>query len=75
MGNLRNRDLCGNMFKTMKILALYSQYIFSVPIYVINNIYLFIINQEAHNINTRSNLKFHVPGSNLTKFKNGVYYS
>ena len=75
MGNLRSRDSCRNTFKTMKILPFYSQYIFSILIYIINNRHLFITNQEVHNVNIRSNLKFHVPGSNLTKFQNGVYYS
>jgi hypothetical protein len=59
----------------MKILPFYSQYIFSVLIYIINNRHLFITNQEVHNINTRSNLKFHVPNSDLTKFQKGVYYT
>ena len=75
MGNLRSRDSCRNTFKTMKILPFYSQYIFSILIYIINNRHLFITNQEVHNVNIRSNLKFHVPGSNLTKFQKGVYYS
>jgi hypothetical protein len=74
MGNL-SRDSCRNTFKTIKILPFYSQYIFSILVYIINNRHLFITNQEVHNINTRSNLKFHVPGPNLTKFQKGVYYS
>jgi hypothetical protein len=72
MSNLRSRDSCRNTFKTMKILPFYSQYIFSVLIYIINNRHLFTTNQEVHNLNTRSNLKFHVPGANLTKFQKGV---
>jgi hypothetical protein len=75
MGNLRSRDSCRNTFKIMKILPFYSQYIFTILIYIINNRHLFITNQEVHNINTRSSLKFHVPGSNLTKFQKSVYYS
>ena len=39
------------MFKTMKILPFYSQYIFSVPIYIINNRHLFITNQEVEQSN------------------------
>ena len=75
MGKLRSRDSCRNTFKTMKILPFYSQYTFSVLIYVINNRHLFITNQEVYNKNTRSSLKFHVPGSNLTTFQKGMYYS
>jgi hypothetical protein len=40
IGNLRSRDSCRNTFKTMKILPFYSQYIFSVLIYIINNSHL-----------------------------------
>ena len=50
----------------MNILPFYSQYIFCL-IYITNNKHLFIINQEIHNINTRSNPKFHFPSNNLTK--------
>jgi hypothetical protein len=75
MGKLRSRDSCRNTFKTIKILPFYSQYIFSILIYIINNRHLFITNQEVRNVNTRSNLKFHVPGSNLAKFQKGLYYS
>jgi hypothetical protein len=71
LSNLRSRDLCRNTFKTMKILP-FSHNIYSVLIYIINNKHLFITNQEVRNINTRSNLKIHVPGSNLRKFQKGV---
>jgi len=72
--NLRDRDSCRNIHKTMKILPFYSHYIFSLLIYI-DNIHLFLTNQEIHYINTSSNLKFHIPSSNLTKFQKGVYYS
>ena len=61
--------------KTKKILPFYSQYIFSLLIYVVDNRHLFIINQDIHNISTRSNLKFHIPSFNLTKFQKEVNYS
>jgi hypothetical protein len=44
-------------------------------LYMLNNIHLFITNQEIHSINTRSNLNFHIPVANATKFKKGGYYS
>jgi hypothetical protein len=71
--NLRNRVSCREMFKTMKILPCYSQYILSSLIYIANNRHLFIINQEIHSINTRPTLNFHIPNSNLSKFQKGVY--
>jgi len=75
--NLRNGDSYRNILKTMKILHFYSQYIyiFSLLIHTVDNRHLFITNQAIHNINTRSNLKFHIPNSNLTKYQKGEYYS
>jgi hypothetical protein len=74
--NLRDRDSCRNIYiyKTMNILPFYSHYIFSLLMYI-DNIHLFITNQEIHYINTRSNLKFHIPSSNLIKFQKGICYS
>jgi hypothetical protein len=60
----------------MKILPFYSHYIFPLLIHI-DNIHLFTAIQEIHYINTRSNIKFHIPGSNLTKSQKWVhvYYS
>jgi hypothetical protein len=73
--NLRKRDSYRNILKRTKILPFYSQYIFSLLIHIVDNRHLFITNQAIHNINTRSNLKFHIPSSNLTKFQKWVDYS
>jgi len=35
----RNRDSCRGLFKKLEILPLYCQYIFSISIFVIKNIY------------------------------------
>jgi hypothetical protein len=43
--------------------------------YLVDNRHLFITNKEIHNINTRSNHKFHIRSSNLTTFQKRVYYS
>jgi len=58
IANLRNRDSCRNIFKIMKILPFYSQYIFTCLIYVTNNKHLCITNQEIHNIHTISYFKY-----------------
>jgi hypothetical protein len=39
--NFRNRDSCGDLFKKLNILPFYCQYIFSLLIFVIDNISLF----------------------------------
>jgi hypothetical protein len=67
--NLRNSDSRRNTLKTMEILPFYSQNIFSLLIYIVDSRHLSITNQDIQNINTRSNLKFHILSFNLTKFQ------
>jgi len=63
------------LFKRMEILPLYSQYLFSLLMYVVNNKHLFTKTLEFHNHDTRSANKFHLPTTNLTKYQNGAYYT
>ena len=53
----------------------YTQYIFSLPIFVIKNKHLFYKNNQIHSVHTRFNTNLHPPTANLTKFQKGVYYS
>jgi len=73
--NSRMRDSCRELFKKLEILPLYSQYIFSLSIFVIKNKHLFYTNNVIHSINTRFKTNLHPPIANLTKFQKGVYYS
>ena len=68
-------DSYRELFKTMEILPLYSQYIFSLIMYVVNKKHLFTKNLEVHNHNIRPGNNFHLPITNLTKYQKGVYYS
>jgi hypothetical protein len=61
-------DSCGELFKTMEILPLCSQYIFPLLMFVVNNTYLFTKNLTVHNHNTRSVNNFYLPITNLTKY-------
>ena len=73
--NSRNRDPCGEMFKNLKILPLYSQYIFSLlSVVVVKNKDQYKSNQEVHSSNTRYCTNFHPPISNLAAFQRGAYY-
>jgi hypothetical protein len=74
MTNLTPTDSCRVMFKELKILPLFSQYIYSVLIYLAGNIQLYTMNKEVHNYNTRNSSDFHMPNANLTKYQKGVYY-
>ena len=51
----RTRDSCGELFIKLEILPIYSQYIFSISIYVIKNKHLFYTNNQIHTIHTRFN--------------------
>jgi hypothetical protein len=62
------------LFKYLNILTFYSQYIFSLLLLVVKNMYLFVLNIEVHIINTHQSINLHVPSIKLAKCKNGVYY-
>ena len=59
----------------LEILPLYSQYIYSISIFVIINKHLFYTNNQIHSTHTRFKTNLHPPTANLTKFQKGVYYS
>jgi len=69
------RDSCQAMYSKLGILTLYSQYIFSILMFVVKHKDIFTFNTELHKINTRHKLDLHVPSANLTKVQKGVYYS
>jgi len=73
--NSRRRDSCWELFKKLEILPLYSQYIFSISIFVIKNKHLFYTNNQIHSIHTRFKTNLHPPTANLTKFQKGMYDS
>ena len=69
----RNRDSCRNLFKDLNILPFYSQYIFLILLFVINNKSMYKLNSDIHNINTRQKLNLHQHSSNLSLYQKGVY--
>ena len=69
------RDSCRAMFSKLGILTLYSQYIFSILMFIVKHKNIFTFNIELHKINTRQKQDLHVPSVNLTKVQKGVYYS
>jgi hypothetical protein len=73
--NTRPRDSCREVFKSMEIMTLYSQYIYSLVLYTINNKHLFDTNKEIHKYETRNNNNLHRPVANLSKFNKGAYIS
>jgi len=59
----------------MEIMTLYSQYIYSLVLYTINNKNLFDTNTEIHKYKTRNNNNLHSPIANISKFNKGAYIS
>jgi len=73
--NSRMRDSCRELFKKLDILPLYSQYIFSISIFVTKNKHLFHTNDQIHSVHTRFKTNLHPPTAHLTQFQKGVYFS
>ena len=73
--NTRPRSSCKEIFKKMQILTLYSQYIYSLILFVVNNRYIFTTNNEIHKHDTRNNNNLHQALSNCTKFNKGPHIS
>ena len=59
----------------MEILPFYSQYIFSLLLYLVKNNNLFTKNLEVHNHDTRSPNNFQIPVTNLAKYQKGTHYA
>jgi len=60
------RDSCREGFKNMEIMTLYSQYIYLLILYRVNNKHLFNTNNEIHKYKTRYNNNLHLPIPNLS---------
>jgi hypothetical protein len=63
-----------NLIMKLDILAFYSQYLFSLLMFVIDNILLFKTNSERYEINTRNINNLHLSQPRLSIYRNGVYY-
>ena len=60
--------------KKWNILPLYSQYIFSLSIFVVTKIDAFKSTSAIHSIKSRPGFDLHPPTTNLTKGQKAVYY-
>jgi hypothetical protein len=74
MAGTKRRASCRELFKKFNILPLASEFLLSLS-FVADNIETFQINSCIHNISTRYRYNLHVPNTNLTKYRKGVYYS
>jgi hypothetical protein len=69
------RNSCRQLFKTLKILPLQSQYIYSLLCFVVNNFDSFRFITEIHNRNTRHrlNLNLYQPPIHLALYQKGTH--
>jgi hypothetical protein len=74
MTRSKYNESCRRLFKEKGILTLYSQYIFSLVMYVVKNNHLFSKNFEIHSHNTRTSKNCHMPAVNKVKYKKGPLY-
>ena len=75
ISNIGPRDSCREVFKSMEIMTLHSQYIYSLVSYTINNKHLFNTNNEIHKYKTRHNNNLHRPTTTLSKLNKGALIS
>jgi hypothetical protein len=68
-------DCCRELFKKLQILPLYSQYMYSLLVFVVINTDVFKLNSDVHNFDARYNNNFHLPSAQFKLFKKGVFYS
>jgi hypothetical protein len=73
--NAEIRNLCQALFKKLQILPFYSQYIYSLLIFVVKKRNLFKLNSDIHGFSTRYDNDFHLPSAILKLFQKGVFYS
>jgi hypothetical protein len=75
MACTNRRALCRELFKKLNILPLASEFLLSLLSFVVENLETFPVNSNIHNISTRYRYNLHVPNTNLSKYKKGVYCS
>jgi hypothetical protein len=68
-------DSCRELFKTLKILPLQSQYIYALSLFVVNNKDQYRETSEIHDNKTRSRSNLHLPLTNLSIYQRGMYYN
>jgi hypothetical protein len=73
LSNAGTRESCREAFKNTQIMTLYSQYIYSLILFTVDNKHLFTPNNKIHKYTTRNNSNLHLPTINLTKFYKGPY--
>ena len=69
------RDSCHDLFKNLEILPFYSQYPYSLLMFLAIHRDLFHANDDFRSIHMRYNSDLHLPSAQLKLFQKGVLYS
>jgi hypothetical protein len=75
MASTKRRDSCREFFKKFNILPLASEFLLSLLSLLVDNIEKCKIKSDIRNISTRYRYNLHVPNTNLSKCKKGIYYT
>jgi len=68
-------ESCRERLKRKEILLFYSEYIFSLPLYVVNNKLLLTKSLVVHNHDSRCANDFHLHITDLTKYQIEAHYA
>jgi hypothetical protein len=72
--NTKPRYSCRKAFKKLEIMT-YSQYIYSLVLYTVNDKHLFYASNEIRKYKTMNNNTLHLPLAGLSKFNKGAFIS
>jgi len=75
IANLRVKDSCRCTFKKLGILPLYSQYLYSLLLFVAKNREMFQSNSDVNSVGTRYKNDLHLPPARLKLYRQGTFYS
>jgi hypothetical protein len=73
MADVKPRNSCSSLFKSLEILTLSCEYIFSLLLFTVNNKEHLQTNYAVHSVNTRNKNRLHRPIANLSCFQKRVY--
>jgi hypothetical protein len=69
------RSSCKKCFKKLEILPIPSLYIYSLMLFLVDNLHYFQTNSSVHDINTKYKNQLHIPSVRLSAIQRGITYS
>ena len=75
MLGISSRSCCRKWFKELEILPIRSLYIYSLMLFVVDNMHYFQSNSTVHEINTKYKNQLHIPSVRLSAIQRSTIYS